>query len=63
MKLLIKPVVLSLVGTGLWFLLRFLGLGDFIQGDEGGAMPSGTIAFLGVIYALLAAFTTANVWS
>ena len=63
MKLLIKPLVISLVSTGLWFLLRFLGLGDFIQGDEGGAMPSGTIAFLGVIYALLAAFTTANVWS
>ena len=63
MKLLTKPLVLSLASTGLWFLLRFIGLGDFIQGDEGGAMPSGTIAFLGVIYALLAAFTTANVWS
>ena len=62
MRFLIKPLVLSSVSTGLWFFLRLLGLGDLIQGDEGG-MSSGTIAFVGVIYALLAAFTTANVWS
>ncbi len=62
MQLIFKPLVLSLVSTGLWFLIRFLGLGHFIQGDET-ALSGGTIAFLGVIYALLAAFTTANVWS
>lgn len=62
MKLFIRPIVLSVLSTGIWIVLKILGLDQYIEGDEG-AMASGTIAFLGIIYALLTAFTTATVWS
>ena len=62
MKLLIKPLVLSVVLAGLWILFRFLGLDNYIQGDEG-TIASGTVAFLAVAYALFAGFLFVTVWS
>ncbi len=61
-KPLAKIIILSLTNMFLWFMLRSLDLGKFIRGDEG-VMSSGTIAFLCMVYALLAAFVTATVWS
>jgi len=62
MKIFLKPLVLSVLGTGLWILLRTWGLDEYLQGDEG-AIASGLVAFLAVAYALFAAFLFATVWS
>ncbi len=61
MKLLKRPLVLSLVITGIWLLLRTHGL--FSGKADEGAMSSGTIAFLFFVYGLMAAFVMAKVWT
>ena len=42
--------------------LRYLGLNQYIQGDEG-AVASGLVAVVAVAYALYAGFIFVNVWS
>jgi hypothetical protein len=60
--ILIKPFVISVIVSVLWVLIyNYIGFNSNLKLDEG-IMASGTIALLGVFYALLTAFVFATVW-
>lgn len=54
MKYLIMPILLSIVGAGLWAVLYLSGWNSFVEGDQ--EVMTNTITFVGIAHSLFASF-------
>ncbi len=65
LRILIKPLIFSVVVVLIWYFINYLFGSSFFLSNlklDEGIMASGTIAILGIFYALLTAFVFTTVW-